>query len=73
MKKFAISPALRPATPKDPCNSSDVTAGRPAKAPLKMDEVKTITEKTVANLRGRWPGVDTHVAREVDRVLVPQD
>jgi len=35
---------------------------------LNGDKIEFIPEKTVASLRGRWPGTDTRVVRDADRV-----
>jgi hypothetical protein len=35
---------------------------------LHNGKVEFVPEKTIASLRGRWPGLDTRIVREVDRV-----
>ncbi len=68
MSTVALSPKFQVVIPKDIRRALNLVAGQRMEVKLNGDKVEFIPEKTVASLRGRWPGMDTQVVRDADRV-----
>ena len=68
MTTVALSPKFQVVIPKDIRRALNLMSGQRMEVQLNGDKVEFIPEKTVASLRGRWPGMDTHVVRDADRV-----
>ena len=68
MPTVAISPKFQVVIPKDIRRALNLVSGQRMEVQLNGDKVEFIAEKTIASLRGRWPGMDTRVVRDVDRV-----
>ena len=68
MSTVAISPKFQVVIPKDIRRALNLVSGQRMEVQLNGDKVEFIPEKTVASLRGRWPGMDTRVVRDADRV-----
>ena len=67
MNNVALSPKFQVVIPKEIRRSLNLVAGQRMLVQLNEGKVEFIPEKTVASLRGRWPGMDTRVVREADR------
>ena len=68
MNTVALSPKFQVVIPKDIRRALNLVSGQRMGVQLKDGKVEFIPEKTVASLRGRWPGMDTRVVRDADRV-----
>jgi AbrB family looped-hinge helix DNA binding protein len=68
MSTVALSPKFQVVIPKDIRRALNLVSGQRMEVKLNGDKVEFIPEKTVASLRGRWPGMDTRVVRDADRV-----
>jgi AbrB family looped-hinge helix DNA binding protein len=68
MSTVALSPKFQVVIPKDIRRALNLVSGQRMEVQLNGDKVEFIPEKTIASLRGRWPGVDTRVERDADRV-----
>lgn len=68
MATVALSPKFQVVIPKDIRRALNLVSGQRMEVQLNGDKVEFIPEKTVASLRGRWPGMDTRVVRDADRV-----
>ena len=68
MSTVALSPKFQVVIPKDIRRALNLVSGQRMEVKLNGDKVVFIPEKTVASLRGRWPGMDTRVVRDADRV-----
>ena len=67
MNTVALSPKFQVVRPKEIRRSLNLVAGQRMLVQLNEGKVEFIPEKTIASLRGRWPGMDTRVVREADR------
>lgn len=68
MSTVALSPKFQVVIPKDIRRALKLVSGQRMEVQLNGDKVEFIPEKTVVSLRGRWPGMDTRVVRDADRV-----
>ena len=68
MNTVAVSPKFQVVIPKDIRRALNLVSGQRMAVQLNDGKVEFIPEKTVASLRGRWPGMDTRVVRDADRV-----
>lgn len=68
MSTVALSPKFQVVIPKDIRRALNLVSGQRMQVQLNGDKVEFIPEKTVASLRGRWPGMDTCVVRDADRI-----
>ena len=68
MNTVAVSPKFQVVIPKDIRRALNLVAGQRMAVELNGGKVEFVPEKTVASLRGRWPGLDTRIVREADRV-----
>jgi AbrB family looped-hinge helix DNA binding protein len=67
MATVALSPRFQVVIPKDIRRALQLVPGQRMAVRLNEGKVEFTPEKTIASLRGRWPGMDTQVLREVDR------
>ena len=68
MSTVALSPKFQVVIPKDIRRALNLVSGQRMEVQLNGNKVEFTPEKTIASLRGRWPGIDTRVVREADRV-----
>ena len=68
MNTVAVSPKFQVVIPKEIRRALNLVSGQRMAVQLNDGKVEFIPEKTVASLRGRWPGMDTRIVRDVDRV-----
>ena len=68
MNTVALSPKFQVVIPKDIRRALNLVSGQRMAVQLNDGKVEFIPEKTVASLRGRWPGIDTRIVRDADRV-----
>ena len=68
MKTVALSSKFQVLIPKDIRRALQLVAGQKMTVHLNQGKVEYVPEKTIASLRGRWPGIGTQVLRETDRV-----
>ena len=68
MPTVALSPKFQVVIPKDIRRALNLVSGQRMEVQLNGNKVEFTPEKTIASLRGRWPGIDTRVVREADRV-----
>ena len=68
MSTVALSPKFQVVIPKDIRRALNLVSGQRMEVQLNGNKVEFTPEKTIASLRGRWPGIDTQVVREADRV-----
>ena len=68
MNTVALSPKFQVVIPKDIRRALNLVSGQRMAVQLNDGKVEFIPEKTVASLRGRWPGMDTRILRDADRV-----
>ena len=68
MPTVALSPKFQVVIPKDIRRALKLVSGQRMEVQLNGNKVEFTPEKTIASLRGRWPGMDTRVVRDADRV-----
>ena len=68
MTSVALSPKFQVVIPKDIRRALQLVAGQRMEVRLHEGKVEFVPEKTIASLRGRWPGMDTTIVRDADRV-----
>jgi AbrB family looped-hinge helix DNA binding protein len=68
MTTVALSPKFQVVIPKDIRRALHLVSGQRMEVRLNDGKVEFVPEKTIASLRGRWPGMDTTIVREADRV-----
>ena len=68
MNTVAVSPKFQVVIPKDIRRALNLVSGQRMAVQLNDGKVEFIPEKTVASLRGRWPGMNTRIVRDADRV-----
>ena len=68
MSTVALSPKFQVVIPKDIRRTLNLVSGQRMEVQLNGNKVEFTPEKTIASLRGRWPGMDTRVVRDADRV-----
>jgi AbrB family looped-hinge helix DNA binding protein len=69
MDTVALSPKFQVVIPKAVRRALGLQPGQRMQVRLHAGKVELEPEKTVACLKGRWPGLDTQVVREADRAL----
>jgi len=67
MDTVALSPKFQVVIPKAVRRALGLQPGQRMQVRLHGGKVELEPEKTVASLKGRWPGLDTQVLREADR------
>ena len=68
MNSVTVSSKFQVVIPKDIRRTLNLVSGQSMVVQLKDGKVEFTPEKTVANLRGRWPRLDTSAERDADRV-----
>jgi AbrB family looped-hinge helix DNA binding protein len=68
MDSVALSPKFQVVIPKHVREALKLMAGQRMKVSLNEGRVVFEPEKTMASMRGRWPGLDSSITRDVDRV-----
>ena len=68
MPTVALSPKFQVVIPKDIRRALNLVSGQRMEVQLNGNKVEFTPEKTITSLRGRWPGMDSRVVRDADRV-----
>ena len=68
MASVAVSPKFQVVIPKEIRRALRLVAGQRLEARLVDGKVELTPEVTIAQMRGRWPGIDATIVRETDRV-----
>ena len=68
MSTVSLSPKFQVVIPKEIREALKLCAGQRMQARLNGDTVEFVPEKSILSYRGRWPGLDSTVVREADRV-----
>lgn len=68
MTTVCLSSKFKVVIPEDVRGTLNLVPGHRLNVQLCGDKVMFTPEKTVASLRGRWPGIDTHIDRANDLV-----
>jgi AbrB family looped-hinge helix DNA binding protein len=68
MNTVALSPKFQVVIPKQIREALNLISGQRMQVSLIKGRVTFEPEKTMAAMRGRWPGLDTKIVRDADRV-----
>jgi AbrB family looped-hinge helix DNA binding protein len=68
MHTVSLSPKFQIVIPKSVRQALGLQQGQRLQVRVQGDKVELEPEKSVATLKGRWPGLETKVVREADRV-----
>lgn len=68
MNTVALSPKFQVVIPKHIREALNLISGQRMQVSLNKGRVTFEPEKTMATMRGRWPGLDTANVRDADRV-----
>jgi len=68
MTTVSVSPKFQVVIPKDIREALKLVAGQRMEVRLNDGKVEFVPEQTILSYRGRWPGIDSTVARDPDRV-----
>jgi len=68
MTTVALSPKFQVVIPKQIREALNLISGQRMQVSLHKGRVMFEPEKTMASMRGRWPGLDTKIVRDADRV-----
>lgn len=68
MHTVSLSPKFQIVIPKSVRQALGLQQGQRLQVRVQGDKVELEPEKSVATLKGRWPGLDAKVVREADRV-----
>lgn len=68
MTSVSISPKFQVVIPKEIRETLHLVAGQRMEVRLTEGKVEFVPEKSILSYRGRWPGVDSTVVRDADRV-----
>lgn len=68
MHTVSLSPKFQIVIPKSVRLALGLQQGQRLQVRVHGDKVELEPEKSVATLKGRWPGLDTKVVRDADRV-----
>ncbi len=68
MHTVSLSPKFQIVIPKSVRLALGLQQGQRLQVRVKGDKVELEPEKSVATLKGRWPGLETKVVRDADRV-----
>jgi AbrB family looped-hinge helix DNA binding protein len=68
MTTVSVSPKFQVVIPKDIREALQLVAGQRMEARLNDGKVEFVPEKSILSYRGRWPGIDSTVVRDPDRV-----
>jgi AbrB family looped-hinge helix DNA binding protein len=68
MTTVSVSPKFQVVIPKDIREALHLVARQRMEVRLNDGKVEFVPEKSILSYRGRWPGVDSTVVRDADRV-----
>ena len=68
MASVALSPKYQIVIPKAIRRALKLVAGQKLEVELVGDRVELRPERAMRDMRGRWPGIDSTIVREADRV-----
>jgi AbrB family looped-hinge helix DNA binding protein len=68
MSTVALSPKFQVVIPKQIREALSLISGQRMQVSLSHGRVVFEPEKTMISMRGRWPGLDTNITRDTDRV-----
>jgi AbrB family looped-hinge helix DNA binding protein len=68
MTSVSVSPKFQVVIPKEIREALHLVAGQRMEVRLTEGKVEFVPEKSILSYRGRWPGVDSTVVRDADRV-----
>lgn len=68
MATVSVSPKFQVVIPKDIREALKLVAGQRMEVRLSDGKVEFVPEKSILSYRGRWPGLDSTVQRDADRV-----
>ena len=68
MTTVSVSPKFQVVIPKDIREALKLVAGQRMEVRLSDGKVEFVPEKSISSYRGRWPGLDSTVQRDADRV-----
>lgn len=64
----SVSPKFQVVIPKDIREALNLFSGQRMEVRLNQGKVEFVPEKTILSYRGRWPGIDSTIVRDADRV-----
>lgn len=68
MTTVSVSPKFQVVIPKDIREALQLVVGQRMEVRLNDGKVEFVPEKSILSYRGRWPGIDSTVTRDADRV-----
>lgn len=68
MTTVSVSPKFQVVIPKEIREALNLFSGQRMEVRLNKGKVEFVPEKTILSYRGRWPGVDSTIVRDADRV-----
>jgi len=68
MSTVSVSPKFQVVIPKDIREALHLVAGQRMEAGLNDGKVEFVPERSILSYRGRWPGIESTVVRDADRV-----
>ncbi|MEY4979328.1 MAG: hypothetical protein RLZZ352_1598 [Pseudomonadota bacterium] len=68
MTTVSVSPKFQVVIPKDIREALHLVAGQRMEVRLNDGKVEFVPEKSILSYRGRWPGIDSTIVRDADRV-----
>jgi AbrB family looped-hinge helix DNA binding protein len=68
MTTVSVSPKFQVVIPKEIREALNLFSGQRMEVKLNKGKVEFVPEKTILSYRGRWPGVDSTIVRDADRV-----
>jgi AbrB family looped-hinge helix DNA binding protein len=68
MTTVSVSPKFQVVIPKEIREALHLFSGQRMEVRLNKGKVEFVPEKTILSYRGRWPGIDSTIERDSDRV-----
>jgi AbrB family looped-hinge helix DNA binding protein len=68
MTTVSVSPKFQVVIPKEIRQALNLFSGQRMEVRLSEGKVEFVPEQTILSYRGRWPGIDSAIVREADRV-----
>jgi AbrB family looped-hinge helix DNA binding protein len=68
MTTVSVSPKFQVVIPKEIREALNLFSGQRMEVRLNKGKVEFVPEKTILSYRGRWPGIDSTIVRDADRV-----
>lgn len=68
MTTVSVSPKFQVVIPKEIREALHLFSGQRMEVRLNKGKVEFVPEKTILSYRGRWPGIDSTIVRDADRV-----